>query len=146
MNGPLTYLAGPYSSDPERNTARAIEALHHLLDAGVPAICPHLSHLAETHRARDYEDWMALDLRLLERCDVLVRLPGDSAGADREVAHARHRGIPVGFLPDGFDLACLPGIANYHADPIECFCYEPATDELGECRSCRRPVIGDDDA
>ncbi len=146
MNGPLTYLAGPYSSDPERNTARAIEALHHLLDAGVPAICPHLSHLAEQHQARDYEDWMALDLRLLERCDVLVRLPGDSAGADREIAHARRCGIPVGFLPERADLVHVVDIARYLADPGECLCYEPAPDELGECRACRRLVIGDDDA
>lgn len=142
MNGPLTYIAGPYSADPERCTRTAIEALHHLLDAGVPAICPHLSHLAETHRARDYGDWMALDLRLVERCDVLVRLPGDSAGADREVAHARYHGIPVGILHERADLVHVVDIARALADPVDCTCYEPDPDDIGECRTCRRLVIG----
>ena len=89
-----------------------------------------------SHRARP------LDLRLVERCDVLVRLPGDSAGADREVAHARRRGIPVGFLPERAELVHLPEIARYLADPVECFCYEPDPDVIGECRTCRRVVIG----
>ncbi|WP_414820653.1 DUF4406 domain-containing protein [Streptomyces rubrogriseus] len=33
--------------------------------------------------------------RLLARCDAVLRLPGDSTGADRDVAHARRRGLPV---------------------------------------------------
>lgn len=33
--------------------------------------------------------------RLLEHCDAVLRLPGDSTGADRDVAIARRRGIPV---------------------------------------------------
>jgi hypothetical protein len=33
--------------------------------------------------------------RLLEHCDAVLRLPGESTGADRDVAIARRRGIPV---------------------------------------------------
>jgi len=33
--------------------------------------------------------------RLLERCDVVLRVPGASKGADQDVAHARERGLPV---------------------------------------------------
>ncbi|MFE7508978.1 DUF4406 domain-containing protein [Promicromonospora sp. NPDC057488] len=33
--------------------------------------------------------------RLLARCDAVLRLPGDSAGADQDVAIARRRGLPV---------------------------------------------------
>lgn len=33
--------------------------------------------------------------RLLERCDAVLRLPGDSAGADQDVAIAERRGLPV---------------------------------------------------
>lgn len=142
MNGPLTYIAAPYSADPDRCTRTAIEAYHHLLDAGIPAICPHLSHFAEQHRPREYEEWLALDLRLLERCDVLVRLPGESAGADREAAHAGRRGIPVGYLPEGADLVHVVDVVRYLADPVDCTCYTPDPDEVGQCRTCRRLVIG----
>lgn len=33
--------------------------------------------------------------RLLEHCDAVLRLPGDSTGADQDVAIAQRRGLPV---------------------------------------------------
>ncbi|WP_180985520.1 DUF4406 domain-containing protein [Streptomyces sp. CB02959] len=33
--------------------------------------------------------------RLLARCDAVLRLPGDSVGADQDVAIAHRRGLPV---------------------------------------------------
>jgi hypothetical protein len=33
--------------------------------------------------------------RLLRHCDAVLRLPGDSTGADQDVAIANDRGIPV---------------------------------------------------
>ena len=33
--------------------------------------------------------------RLLEHCDAVLRLPGESTGADGDVAIARERGLPV---------------------------------------------------
>ena len=33
--------------------------------------------------------------RLLEHCDAVLRLPGESTGADQDVAIAQERGLPV---------------------------------------------------
>lgn len=33
--------------------------------------------------------------RLLQHCDAVLRLPGESAGADNDVAIALERGLPV---------------------------------------------------
>jgi hypothetical protein len=33
--------------------------------------------------------------RLIERCDAVLRLPGNSRGADMDVARARERGLPI---------------------------------------------------
>lgn len=44
--------------------------------------------------------------RLLRHCDAVLRLPGDSKGADQDVRIARERGLPV-----YFDLAEVPGLA-----------------------------------
>ena len=33
--------------------------------------------------------------RLLEHCDAVLRLPGESRGADQDVAIARAKGLPV---------------------------------------------------
>jgi hypothetical protein len=41
------------------------------------------------------EHWLAWDFQWLSVCDALVRLPGESKGADREVAFCAERGVPV---------------------------------------------------
>jgi hypothetical protein len=92
---PLVYVAGPYSKpDPCENTNRAILAANRLLDCCAPLI-PHLSHFWHTVTPKPYEEWLALDLEYLRRCDVVLRLPGESSGADGEVAFALEHGIPV---------------------------------------------------
>ena len=42
--------------------------------------------------------------RLLQHCDGVLRLPGDSTGADQDVRIARERGLPV-----WFSLEDVPG-------------------------------------
>jgi glycine cleavage system pyridoxal-binding protein P len=49
------------------------------------------------HRQRPYDDWLEMDLALIPRMDIVLRLPGESAGADKEVATAKQHGIPVAF-------------------------------------------------
>lgn len=41
------------------------------------------------------EPWLTMDLELVKRSDAVLRLPGESSGADGEVAHAESLGIPV---------------------------------------------------
>ena len=90
------YVAGPYSGgDQVLNTRAAIEVALHLLDAGLVPICPHLYMLAHLVSPQPYETWMRWDFELLERCDALIRLPGASSDADREVARASELGLPV---------------------------------------------------
>ena len=45
--------------------------------------------------------------RLIERCDAVLRLPGESTGADNDVRLARGRGIPV-----YFGVEEVPGVAS----------------------------------
>jgi hypothetical protein len=89
------YIAGPYSTDPEWCTALAIAFGDAVLSRGHFPYIPHLAHFWDRQCPRPYEDWMALDLKWLEVCDVLLRIPGESPGADREMAHAKSWGIPV---------------------------------------------------
>lgn len=90
------YVAGPYTApDPEANVRAAIEAAHQLRDAGAAPFVPHLCHFWHAQQPRGYEDWMAYDLAWLKTCHLLVRLPGDSPGADREVAWCHANGVRV---------------------------------------------------
>lgn len=97
MNGPLTYVAGPYSGDVNANTRRAMDVMAQLMDADVPCVVPHLSHFADLVNPRPYEIWMALDLELIAVCARVLRLSGPSVGADREVRRAAELSIPVWF-------------------------------------------------
>lgn len=90
------YVSGPYTLDPEKCTRAAIHAGNVLLDAGFAPFVPHLSHFWHTLVGeRHYEDWMRIDLAWASVCDVMLRLPGESSGADREVAMAEDAGISV---------------------------------------------------
>lgn len=95
---PLVYIAGPYTRpDPVSNTHRTIMAAEDLHDSGlVTCVVPHttlLWHAIAPHD--DVEHWYEYDLAVLKRCDALLRLPGDSSGADNEVAFAEEHGVPV---------------------------------------------------
>jgi len=116
MTTPLMILiAGPYASgtngDPTlmaRNLRRLEEAAWPIFRAGhIPMIgewvaLPVLSSAGASGPA----DPLAAEVmyptaqRLLQHCDGVLRLPGESRGADQDVAIARERGIPVWFSLD----------------------------------------------
>lgn len=90
------YIAGPYSTgDQAVNTRNAIQTANILFDLGIIPFVPHLTHFWHFMSPRPYEDWMVIDFEWVTRCDCLLRLPGASSGADREVALAEKNAIPV---------------------------------------------------
>lgn len=99
MSRPVVYLAGPYTHpDPVTTTRRALGVGASLMDdRRCWPLVPHQSLVFDLLHPRPVGDWYALDLALLERCDAVYRLLGESTGADREVQHARRLGLPVFF-------------------------------------------------
>jgi len=125
----LVLIAGPYLSgtdgDPEKiaaNRARLEAAALPIYERG------HLPMLGE---------WLALPIihaacgrepgdavfhayqypvaeRLLARCDAVLRLPGESRGADMDVARARARGLSVVHDVDELPLRQLAGTDAAH--------------------------------
>lgn len=90
------YIAGPYSAgDPMANIRRALEAADEALARGWLPFVPHLSGFWHFHSPKPWEDWVRMDLAWLEVCDALLRLAGESPGADIEVKYARELGLPV---------------------------------------------------
>ena len=92
----MVYIASPYTiGDMAQNVKRQIDAADELMNVGFCPIIPLLSHFQHMVHPRPYEDWMEIDKEKLRRCDVVLRLPGESKGADIEVALAHELGIPV---------------------------------------------------
>ena len=90
------YIAGPYTKgDVAANVRQAIEAADQLLTLGYWPYVPHLAHFWHMLFPRPYEDWMRLDIAWLEQCDAVLRLEGESAGADRETKRAGELELPV---------------------------------------------------
>lgn len=94
---PVIYIAGPYTNpDPVENTHNTVKFASHLWTSGLAyPLVPHLSMLWHAIAPRPVEDWYEIDLAHMQRCDGVIRLPGDSTGADAEVAYAVGLGIPV---------------------------------------------------
>jgi hypothetical protein len=123
MTKPLLILiAGPYRSgtgdDPAlmaANLERLEEAAWPIFQAGhVPMIGEWVAlPVLRGAGATGVTDPLAQQVmyptahRLLQHCDAVLRLPGESTGADQDVAIARERGIPV-----YTDLAEIPGMES----------------------------------
>lgn len=97
MSKPIfIYVAGPYTRpDPVVNTSRAIQFGNWLLDRGYRPFIPHLSMYQHFLQERHWQEWLDIDFDWIQKCDVLIRMPGESAGADQEVTLAERSKIPV---------------------------------------------------
>ncbi|MFJ2754336.1 DUF4406 domain-containing protein [Nocardioides sp. NPDC087217] len=120
----LILIAGPYRSGTDGDPAAMAANLERLEAAAWPIFAAgHIPMIGE---------WVALPVlssagagptdplaeevlyptaeRLLQRCDAVLRLPGESAGADQDVAIAERRGLPV-----YYDIAEVPTIEAQRA-------------------------------
>lgn len=114
----MILIAGPYRSgtgdDPQKmaaNLRRLEEASYPIFQAGhVPMIGEWVAlPIWQTAGGQSVGDALYDEIlhptagRLIERCDAILRLPGDSKGADNDVKLAHERGIPV-----YYDIADVP--------------------------------------
>lgn len=106
----LILVAGPYRSGTDDDPDRMAANLRRLEEAAWPVF--ELGHVPMIG------EWVALPVlrsagadgldhplteqvmyptaqRLLQHCDAVLRLPGESRGADQDVVIARERGLPV---------------------------------------------------
>ncbi len=97
ISGPLTNGMSLSHEQCLANVKYPAMVMAELMENGFAPICPHLTQHVEDHigRVLDYSLWMQVDCAIIERCDVVLRLPGASKGSDMEVQHAQELGIPV---------------------------------------------------
>lgn len=90
------FISGPYTNlDPCINTRNAILAAEKVIERGHIPFIPHLNHLWHLISPHEPDFWYDYDLQWLPICDVILRLPGESEGADREVRWAERLHIRV---------------------------------------------------
>ncbi len=90
------YLAGPYTKgNPTLNTYKILDIANELVKEGFVPFIPHLSHFWHTYTPYPYEHWLMYDNEWLKSCKCLLRIKGESKGADKEVKLAKKLGMPV---------------------------------------------------
>lgn len=96
MTNIRVYVAGPMTKgDYMMNVRAAVDAAQVLRDLGFFPYMPQMTTLWHMTYHRAYEDWMVQDFEWLTACHALLRLPGESSGADREMGFAVAHAIPV---------------------------------------------------
>ena len=90
------YVAGPLTKpDPFANVHQAVKVAEELRLAGFVPFVPHLNVLwAMVDPSPTYQNWIDWCLAWIERCDFLVRIPGESSGSDIEWEYAGSLGKP----------------------------------------------------
>lgn len=92
----IIYIASPYSKGNSlANVRRQIDAAEQLASMGHVPILPLLSHYWDEVYPHSWAFWLNLCIAILQRCDAVLRLDGESTGADVEVKEAQARGMPV---------------------------------------------------
>ena len=92
------YIAGPITGSGDRlvNIREALQVGSKLIDLGYAPYIPHRDALDQLVTGRSsWTDWMEQDHEWLSVCHVVLRLPGESPGADKEVMWALDKGIAV---------------------------------------------------
>ena len=90
------FISAPYTNpDPCINVREVIFAAEVLIKKGHIPFLPHLNHLWHLICSHPIEFWYDFDLKWLDVCDAILRLPGESYGADKEIEYAINKGKKV---------------------------------------------------
>ncbi len=105
---PKVYIASPYRlGNKEKNVIRSMEAADDLISAGYTPFIPLLNHYMDAHFKQSEKYWLEYDLEWLPTCQAVLRLSGESKGADAEVKLAKKLGIPVFYSVEDIGRAGL---------------------------------------
>ena len=103
------YVAGPYSTgDVMLNIRAAVEAADQLVARGHIPYVPHVTGMWHLVSPRPYQWWLSYDEVWLRCCDAVLRLEGESAGADAEVLLAKRLYMPVYYGIDELPVEVAP--------------------------------------
>ena len=115
---PKVYCAGPISlGDVKKNVLRASHVGRVLIDLGIAPLVPHLDYWFPDREDVTWKVWLEVDLPWLRVADAVLRISGESQGADREVRVAKRNGIEVYYTVE--DLCEALGLTHRLTDDLK---------------------------
>lgn len=104
----IVYVAGPYTKgDVAINVRNMIIVCNQVMEKGFIPYCPLLTHFWHLITPKTYEEWLAYDEVWLKKCDCILRMSGESSGADREVERMKELGRDVFYSVDDINAKGL---------------------------------------
>ena len=103
MENILVYIASTYTKPIGKqleNVSKSIDAWEEIVKIGLTPFAPLLTHYIEEKYHHEPDFWYDYDNVILDRCDCVLRLNGESWGADEEVKRAESNGFPVFYTID----------------------------------------------
>ncbi len=114
------YIASPYTKgDVAVNVRTSILAAEQVRAKGHLPFAPLLSHFWHCMSPYEYEYWIAMDLEWALACDAILRLPGESSGADGEVALCKYWGKTIYYSIDDVPTILAVPVKMLDAAPIK---------------------------
>jgi hypothetical protein len=93
---PRIYISCAISKgDRTANFAAACQMQKQLMELNCAPLNPALSMMHPDAWVIDHAAWIECDLPWVQVADAVLRIPGESVGADTEVAYAEELGIPI---------------------------------------------------
>ena len=93
------YIAGPITSSGSlhENLQKGIKVGEEVRQIGIHPFIPHLYDFTKivTGGEAEWEDMLQLDENFILACDLIIALPGESKGKEREIVHGAANGIPT---------------------------------------------------
>ncbi len=101
----IVYIAGPMTiGDREENLAKGLAAAEKIWKLGFVPFVPHLSFFYNDSYFHTWEEWLEYDETIIGiACCAVLRVEGESKGADREEEFARQYNIPVFYEHKAFE-------------------------------------------
>lgn len=90
------YIASPYTIGSKlANVDRSMQVANELINLGFAPFIPLLNHFQNNEYPQPEKIWLSLDLDWVESCHCVLRLGGESTGADNECDYADKLAMPV---------------------------------------------------
>lgn len=105
-NRPIVYISGPITKgDKNHNLYQAMVAHKQLLEAGFSVINPMPSMIYPFNHEIEHLAWLENDLPHVAAAHAVLRLPGESLGAEMECQWAEEKGVPIYYVsPPSYDV------------------------------------------
>jgi len=86
------YIASPYTKGNQlENVNVQMDMYYELVQLGFLPFTPLYSHYVHERNPISYDKWMEIDYKWIDVCDYILRLPGESKGADLEIEYAKNQ-------------------------------------------------------